>query len=653
MASKRQGEDNALCGIAGYLGHFEAALLERMNQRIAHRGPDDAACYWLPEKHLGLAHRRLSIIDLSPLGRQPMWDVTGIVVIVFNGEIYNYQAIRNMLVAEGYRFRSHSDTEVLLNLYLRDGHDMLQQLNGIFAFALWDTRSDTLFLARDGLGVKPIYYAKTSKGFMFASELKALLQEPSLDRTLDLVALHSHLLYLWCPAPHTMLKAIQKLPPGYAMVVREGCIQQRWCFYDLPYTQEQSTCSVQEAIEQVRTHVRTAVERQMVADVPVGAFLSGGLDSSAVVTFAQQCTPAQKLQCFTIGFKEEAFYKEGMADDLPYAQRVAQHLGVDLHTIYVGPEMAQQLEKMIYHLDEPQADPAPMNVLFISQLARQHGIKVLLSGAGGDDIFTGYRRHAALEHEKYWAWLPQKARRGLERLSHGLSTAMPWGRRLAKALQYAAMEGDQRLVSYFYWINPQLLTGLYTDEVRAELAALAPVEPLQMSLTRLPVEVQAINRMLYLEGKHFLADHNLNYTDKMSMAAGVEVRVPLLDPDLITMAARLPTAYKQHGTVGKWIFKKAMEPYLPHDVIYRPKTGFGAPVRSWLRYELRPLVEELLSASALRHRGVFDHKAVQRLVEADSQGHIDGAYTIFALMCIELWSRIFLDRGLPQIYSEL
>jgi asparagine synthase (glutamine-hydrolysing) len=636
-----------MCGIAGFMGDFDSSLLERMSQRIAHRGPDDADSLWLPEKRLGLAHRRLSIIDLSPLGKQPMWDVTHTVVIVFNGEIYNYRALRERLIADGYAFRSQTDTEVLLNLYIRDGAAMLDCLNGIFAFAIWDTRHDTLFLARDGVGVKPFYYAETPQGFVFASELKALLHVTSVDRTLDPAAIHYHLTYLWCPAPHTMLKGVKKLPPGYAMLVQDGSIQKQWCFYDLPYDQAIEPLSLPEAVQQVQAHVQRAVERQMVADVPVGAFLSGGLDSSAVVAFARQFAGTRKLQCFTIGFQDDVLRREGMAEDLPYAQRVADVLDVELHTIYVGSDMIQQLEKMIYHLDEPQADPAPLNALFISQLARQHGIKVLLSGAGGDDIFTGYRRHYALLQERYWAWMPSLARQGLRQATHLIPTSVPWGRRLTKAFQYADYPSDERLVSYFYWIDPHIQQSLYTADLRRHLADLSPATPLLASLTYLPENAPDLNRMLYCEAKFFLADHNLNYTDKMSMAAGVEVRVPLLDPELIALAARLPIAFKQRGRVGKWIFKKAMEPYLPREVIYRPKTGFGAPLRSWLRHELRPMAEALLSETTLKRRGLFDPKAVQRLIERDRQGRLDGAYTIFALMCIELWAQIFVDQAMP------
>lgn len=634
-----------MCGIAGFFGDFEPGLLERMNASIAHRGPDDAGTLWLERAKLGLAHRRLSIIDLSPTGHQPMWDADNRVAIVFNGEIYNFPELRRELEAQGYRFKGRSDTEVLLNLYRAEGDAMLARLNGVFAFAIWNPESQTLLLARDGVGVKPLYYTQTARGFLFASELKALLQEPGVSRVLDPLAVQSYLTYLWCPAPRTLLREVKKLEPGHAMHVRAGRIEKHWQFYDLPYRQPIEPMPVDVAVEQVRSSVRRAVARQMVADVPVGAFLSGGLDSSAVVAMAREHVTDGRLACFTIGFKGDVARHEGMTEDLPYAQKVAAHLGVDLHTINVGPEMIGRLTEMITHLDEPQADPAPLNVLFISELARQQGIKVLLSGAGGDDLFTGYHRHFALLHEKYLDWLPHAMRRRLSRLARHFPVRYPPTRRIGRLLRYADLNDDDRIASYFFWISPDQLARLYAPGLAGSLYGSSPAAPLLETLKRLPGETPPLNRMLYLEGKHFLTDHNLNYTDKMSMAAGVEVRVPLLDPDLVALAARLPVEYKQRGRTGKWIFKKAMEGILPRDVIYRPKTGFGAPLRYWLRNELRGVVEEVLSESSLRSRGLFDPAAVRDLIEADRAGRVEAAYPIFALICMELWCRTFLDRA--------
>ncbi len=638
-----------MCGIAGFSGRFEPDLLERMSAAMAHRGPDDAGTWWKPEAGVGLAHRRLSIIDLSPRGHQPMWDCTGQVVISYNGEIYNYRELREALVAEGFEFRSDSDTEVLLNLYLRDGTDMLGALNGIFAFALWDARSRSLFVARDGVGVKPLYYAEVPAGLLFASELKSLLQSPEVDRSLDFAAIDQHLHYVWSPSPRTMLVNVSKLPPGQALLVRQGRVERRWSFYDLPYDQPVEPMSEAEAVERVRAQLARSVERQMVADVPVGAFLSGGLDSSAVVAFAREHARDGALRCFTIGFEDEEALTEGMGADLPYARSVARHLGVELETVWVGPDMVEQLPRMLFHLDEPQNDPAPINALLICERARAQGMKVLLSGAGGDDIFTGYRRHYALRQERFWSWLPGPVRRGIAGTAGRLPPGRELSRRLAKAFQYAGLDSAERLVSYFYWIAPRLLDDVYGAELRHGLEGTRAADPLLAALDRLPPGTDPLNAMLYLEGKFFLADHNLNYTDKVSMASGVEVRVPLLDPDLIALAARLDPGLKQRGALGKWILRKAMEPHLPHDVIYRGKAGFGAPLRHWLRGPLRELVDDVLSDASLTRRGLFDPAGVRALVARDRAGRVDGAYAIFGLVCIELWCRMFVDPPAPAL----
>jgi len=636
-----------MCGIAGYVGRFDAELLGRMNESLAHRGPDDSGTLTLDDKNLGLTHRRLSIIDLSPRGHQPMWDSTNSVVIVFNGEIFNYREWRDVLEGEGFSFRSDSDTEIILNLYLKYGEGVLGRLNGIFAFALWDTRDDSLLVARDGVGVKPLYYADTDRGFLFSSELKALLQSDHLDRSLDLNAIHHYMTYLWCPAPMTMLKSVKKLEPGHAMIIRDGEVARHWSFYDLPFDQAIVPMPREEAKRQVRSAVQTAVDRQMVSDVPVGALLSGGLDSSSVVACARHSNPDQALDCFTIGFKDAAFQQEGNIEDLPFAKKVANHLGVELRTIYVGPEMADELARMIYYLDEPQADFAAINTYFICKLAREHGIKVLLSGAGGDDIFSGYRRHQALQLERLWSWMPRIARRGLRGAANWLPSNLALTRRVAKAVAYADRDGDERLASYFHWAEPALLDGLYTEEMREAVHGQGFSVPLMESLQRIPEDIEELNRMLYLEGKHFLADHNLNYFDKMSMATGVEVRVPLLDPDLVALAGRLPIQYKHHRGEGKWILKAAMEDLLPNEVIYRPKSGFGVPLRHWLRNELHELLEDTLSEASLKRRGLFEPAAVQRLLEQDRAGMIDAAYTLLSLVCIELWCRMFLDTSVP------
>ena len=635
-----------MCGVLGFSGRFDAAALTAGLHSIAHRGPDDTGQFIDSDSGIGLGHVRLSILDLSSLGHQPMTSPDGAVVIVFNGEIYNFRELRAELEANGHRFRSQTDTEVLLNLYLAEGEAMLSRLNGIFAFALWDGRSKSMFLARDGLGVKPLYYATTDRGVAFSSEIKSLIRLVPEVRELDAVALHRYMSFLWCPGEGTPLKAVRKLSPGEAMWVSQGRILRRWMWYRLPsFRGVVADLNEMDASTGVAGHLQQAVRRQMVADVPVGAFLSGGLDSSAIVAFAREQNP--DLRCFSI--EVVGGQEEGVTDDLPFARRVAKHLGVGLEVVQIdAARMAGDLENMVAQLDEPLADPAPLNVLYISKLAREQGMKVLLSGAGGDDLFTGYRRHHAVMLERYWRWLPLIGQVLLEKASAGLDQRRAINRRLARLFSGAGLNGDERLANYFLWSKEADLLALYTPEFRAQLSGSAVCAPMLDFLKPLPDATASLERMLVLDQRFFLADHNLLYTDKMSMAVGVEVRVPFLDLELVEFASRIPSGLKQRGSTGKWILKKAMEPFLPHDIIYRPKTGFGAPLRHWMRKELRPLLGDLLSVAALKRRGLFDPMAVQRLIVANDAGKVDASYTLLSLLCMEIWCRSFLDRSTVQ-----
>ena len=630
-----------MCGIAGFSGNFDQSLLNHMSDAISHRGPDDAATLLLEGQGVGLAHRRLAIIDLSPAGRQPMWDATRTVCIVFNGEIYNYRELRAALERDGFAFSNHTDTEVILNLYLRDGETMLPKLNGIFTFALWDSRSGSLLIARDGLGVKPLYCAKVKRGLVFASELKALLATPGISRSLDIDAIRQYTRFLWCPAPQTMLESVRKVLPGHALWVTDGTVTKEWQFYDIPFDAPSVRWSDADAIESTREVIAAAVERQMVADVPVGAFLSGGLDSSAIVAFARLHKQAEPLRCFTIGFNEGTAAAEGIPDDLPYARAVAKSLGVELEEVSVGPVSMDDLSSMVYQLDEPQADLAPLNVAVISRAARAAGIKVLLSGAGGDDIFSGYRRHQSLKLEPVWSWLPGPARGALRRLSQRVPTRHPALRRAVKVFGHAHRTPNERIASYFYWIDPERGDALFHGDALRDTRPSA-TDALVECVERLPAEMPRLNKMLYLDTKFFLADHNLNYTDKMSMAHGIEVRVPLLDYEVVRHAGRLRVEDKHRGPTTKWAFRKAMEGILPRDVIYRPKTGFGVPLRQWMSGALRPLVDDVLSKESLSARGIFSPSAVRRLIDLDRRGAIDAAYPILSLACIELWCRAYV-----------
>jgi asparagine synthase (glutamine-hydrolysing) len=657
-----------MCGIGGFSGQFSPSLLAEMGTRIAHRGPDDMGEKLLLHENnkVGLVHRRLSIIDLSADGQQPLTvncaccesSAENRLWLTYNGELYNYQELRAELISKGHQFKSKTDSEVLLHLYAEEGIDMLKRLNGIFAFAIYDGRHTQqnnalqcgdLFLARDGVGVKPFYYTETASGFLFASEIKALLASSEVSTDIDLTAMHYYLAYLWCPGQQTALQNVKKLQPGEALIIRKGKIAKRWFFYDFPYAGIQSESS--EAIaQQLEKHLSTAVNRQLIADVPVGAFLSGGLDSSSIVAMMKKKNPDQLINCYCIGFKQ-GMESEGHEDDLPYAKTVARHLNVKLNVLEVEADIINHLQKMIYHLDEPQADPAPIHVYLIAQAARRDGVKVLLSGAGGDDIFSGYRRHQALQLDPLWKWMPLPLRKKLSHYARHIleggqtkaSLKNPRVRRLAKLFAHTDVPVDRRIASHFMWSTETLRRNLYTADMSAHLGDTDTLAPLLDSLTRIAAEKNSLNRMLYLEGKHFLADHNLNYTDKLSMAAGIEVRVPLLDPDLIQFAAQIPAKFKQKGNTGKAIFKKAMEPYLPKSIIYRPKSGFGAPLRRWLHNELQEYVHDTLSEASLKRRGIFDPKAVTQLLHWDKQGRVDASYTIFSLLCIEIWAKIFVD----------
>jgi asparagine synthase (glutamine-hydrolysing) len=634
-----------MCGIAGYSGNFKSDILLHMSQKIVNRGPDDSGVWFDIENKIGLAHRRLSIIDLSPAGHQPMIDENNSAVIIFNGEIYNYLELRSKLESAGVCFSGKSDTEVLLKMYLTYGFDMLNMLNGIFAFAIWDIKTKNLFLARDHYGVKPLYYSEVNNGFLFASELKSILCDNHLDLALDYESIHNYMTYLWCPSPGTMLKNVKKMEPGHACIISKGRIEKKWCYYDITFSVNEIT-DFNEASRHTAELLEQAVKRQMIADVPVGAFLSGGLDSSSIVAFGRKYANNGLLKCFTIGFTDNAAAQEGFSTDLPFAKRVANFLDVPLSIIEIdSSKMASKLIQMIYTNDEPQADPAGINVLFISQLAREHGMKVLLSGAGGDDIFSGYRRHYALKMEYVWSWLPVVMRSFLKTGSGKFSTNSSVFRRIRKALSYADLREIERIAGYFHWIEPDWQTDLYSQNLKEKLKDISFSKPLLVSLNKLPSNTDPLNKMLYLECKHFLADHNLNYTDKMSMATGVETRVPFLDRDLVTWATSLPPHWKQHGREGKWILKKAMEQYLPYDVIYRSKSGFGVPLRKWLKNELSDILFDTLSKKSIESRGVFSFDAVQKLINADRNGMVDATYSIFSLICIELWCRLFVDKN--------
>jgi asparagine synthase (glutamine-hydrolysing) len=630
-----------MCGFVGLSGRIDPVSLSAAVDAIRHRGPDGSGLFVDAGRGIGLGHVRLSILDTSAAGHQPMSDPGGAVTLVYNGEIYNFVELRESLRHLGHAFVSGSDTEVLLRLSLEHGEAMLPMLNGIFAFALWDARDGSLLLARDGLGVKPLYLAQTPDGIAFGSEMQGVLRLARIDTTLDADAVMRYLGFLHAPGSSTPLRAVSRLAPGESVRIRDGRIEHRRTWYTLPLMRRQRTAlSTQQAITDTERLLRQAVRRQLVSDVPVGAFLSGGLDSSSIVAFARETNP--DIRCFTID--TTGLRDPGAPDDLPYAVAAAKHLGVRLETVVVDAStMARDLEQMLAQLGEPIADPAALHVLRISHAARAQGIKVLLSGAGGDDVFTGYRRHAAIRLERLWTWLPAAQRRWLAAAASTFGTRHALSRRLAKLATSMRLSGDDRIVQYFLWDDTAHLSSLLSADFRARVSDSALRAPMLDYLRGLGPGAAPLDRMLALEQRFFLTDHNLLYTDRMSMAAGVEVRVPFLDPELMEFAAGLPLDMLQRGRTGKWVLKEAMSRHLPAGIVHRPKTGFGAPLRRWMHDDLRAMAGDLLSDPSLRARGIFDPAATRRLFREHDTGTRDTSYTLFSMLCIELWCRHFVD----------
>ncbi|EJE8737476.1 asparagine synthase (glutamine-hydrolyzing) [Vibrio vulnificus] len=625
-----------MCGIVGAIGDLESSLVEDMVQQMSHRGPDNISTYSSENVHLG--HARLSIIDLSQSSNQPLWDVQKKACIVFNGEIYNYKELQTELESQGIDFNSSGDAEVLLNMYLAYGIKALNKISGIFSFAIWDDTKQSLVVARDHYGVKPLYYVQQDGEFYFASEIKSLLCIPKVKKEINLDTLFRTLIFLWNPGEETLLEGVKKVKPAHYMIVKDGAVAKYERYWSWPAYNPQNTVPESTHQSRVLDAVRGAVEEQLVADVKVGSFLSGGLDSSLIVALAAHKLDG-KIDTFTIDSGGESQSKEGFSDDLPYAKQVAGYLGVELDVLKVNPDIVSLLPKMIYHLDELQADPAPLNVLLICENAKKQGIKVLLSGAGGDDIFTGYRRHYAVTAERYWSWLPKFGRTVLKGATQCLPKGKASSRRVAKAFQYADLDGDERLLSYFYWMDPKVARDLFA---KPEKISASPMQFILDEMADVSTD-DPVERMLTLEQKYFLVDHNFNYTDKMSMATGVEVRVPFLDKNVVNVASQVPSKLKQKGRIGKSILKKAAEEVLPNSVIYRSKSGFGAPLRAWLKGDLAELVDDLLSVEKVKARGIFNAEKIQALLAEDRANKADYSYPIFAMLCFELWCQQFID----------
>jgi len=640
-----------MCGIAGIWGEANEDLIRRMTETIAHRGPDDAGVKVFKDSHqaVSLGHRRLSIIDLSSAGHQPMANEDETIWVILNGEIYNFPALREQLLAAGHRFRSRTDTEVLLHGYEQWGIEFVNKLNGIFAFALWDSVRQQLHLVRDRYGVKPLYYSQHEGRVLFGSEIKSLLCDPNLSREIDREALLAYVRFRYCPEPLTLLKHVRKVQPGHVMTFAPGGVSAS-CFYELDFGQSEGAPSEEVLVRKLRELLVQTVRRQMISDVPVGLFLSGGVDSGGLLAMARSFNP-EPLKTFTIGFRRKDQRFEGQPDDVRYARELAQMFKTDHREIILEPRIVDLLPRVIWHLDDPIADPAAITSYLICQAAREQGIKVLLSGQGGDEVFCGYPWHLAVQLARYYDRMPKSVRGVLESWLGKLPAAKGGPmtatfRRLRKFNHSASLGFEDRLIGFLSYAYEDNLDGLFGERYTHLIAAGAP-QRAHCELLRKSKSWHYINRMLHLDMGTFLPSLNLTYTDKTSMAFGVEVRVPYIDNEVVDFMTKVPPELKMRGTVRKYLMKEALRGLLPPDILRRKKAGFGAPIRTWIVSDLKEMIDDLLSEKNVRRRGFFDPIYVRGLIQDNKAGRHDYNYLIYILLSFELWARIYLDGRSP------
>ena len=628
-----------MCGIIGGITrkNFSSELLLKT---IDHRGPDNDGFF--SHGNVFLGHTRLSIQDLSSKANQPMFSQDNKMVIVFNGEIYNHHEIR-LKYLQDVDFVSSGDTETILQAYIKYGESCLKFFNGIFAFAIFNLESRELFIVRDHFGVKPLYIFEKDDEFFFGSEIKSFL-ELGIDKTISIEAIENYLTFLWSPGDLTPFKYVKKLMPGNYIkcsVDDLSTLKQTEYYSNLP-NGSYSDLSEEQAIDELDKLLTTAVKRQLLSDVPVGFFLSGGLDSTLLVAIAKKLEPETNFPCFTIDAnKNNEMNKEGFIDDLFFAKKAAKYLNVDLNVVKSDINIVKDFDKMIWHLDEPQADAAPLNVLNIAKIASKKNIKVLIGGTGGDDLFSGYRRHLALRYDKLLKYTPLPIRWLIKQSVSFLPSDRVFYRRLKKFCENIDNSQENRLIGYFNWIRPSLVKKLFSKRFTKIASRYDSSSYFRKLLASLKNEKNLLNKMLYLEQKTFLVDHNLNYTDKMSMAEGVETRVPYLDIDLVEFAQYLNPKFKLKNGETKFILKKVAERYLPKEIIYRPKTGFGAPVRKWVKEDMSEMINSYLSEAKIIKHGIFDYQEVKKLIDRNSKGKIDASYNIWSILAITSWINQF------------
>lgn len=627
-----------MCGIAGFVDLWDsreardkqerAAILDRMCRIIQHRGPDDQGVRVTPGVALGM--RRLAIIDLVS-GNQPMSGEDGSVTIVFNGEIYNFQEIKPKLEARGHVFQTHSDTEAIVHAYEEFGPDCLKDLRGMFAFAIWDDKARTLFVARDRAGKKPLYYTTTANGtFVFGSELKVLLEHPDVRRELNPEGLDAYFTLGYVPDPLSIFRNVHKLPPGCYLTFRNGevSVKQYWDFELEP---AESTRE-EDYLDELRFLLDESVRLRLISDVPLGAFLSGGIDSSTVVALMAR-NMGQPVKTFSIGFHEDSY------NELKYARVTAQKYGTDHHEFFVTPDICEVVDDLAWHFDEPFADSSAIPTYMVSKLARDH-VTVVLSGDGGDELFAGYTRYVVDRKRGGFERLPKPLREGVMR---PLSQRLPhsaWGRNYLHNVSLDPISRYLDSVSVFTNLNRR---SLYTSDFARQLGPGGYVGGLFQKLVENVKSDEPIDRLLYLDSKTYLPGDILTKVDRMSMAVSLEARAPLLDHKLIEFVTRVPAALKLAGLETKHLLKRAVQDLVPAEILNRPKQGFGVPIQEWINQQLRSRIRDTLSDARTKQRGYVDSHYVSVLLDEHERGRRDHSMSLWALVMLELWHRQFLD----------
>jgi asparagine synthase (glutamine-hydrolysing) len=631
-----------MCGINGVFHYRDREPADREHiarqaSVLRHRGPDDTDVW--SEGPVALGHRRLSIVDLSPGGHQPMPNEDGSLRVTYNGELYGWPEIRASLATRGHRFRGHSDTEALLHLYEEHGDAMLERLRGMFAFALYDRTRERMLVARDRLGIKPLYYHDDGRRLAFASELKALALDPSVPLEADPRAIADYLTFQYVPSPGCALRGVRKLPPAHFLVcdARGVRVERYW---SLPVEPDPGR-GEEFYREGLRERLAEAVRLRLVADVPLGAFLSGGVDSSAVVALMAEAGGGP-VKTFSIGFEEQDF------SELEHARRVARHLGTDHHELIVRPRALELLPRLVWHMDEPFADPSMIPTSYVAEMARRE-VTVALSGDGGDETFAGYvtypwaRRYAAAD----------RVPRGLRRLLGWPAGLLPPDHALGRKLRRVALDVVDRHLEAMAFFPPRELRRVIAPALREALDGHDPFAAARAHHARAAAACGAVPALLYLDAMTYMADDVLVKVDRTSMMHSLEVRVPLLDHRVLEFVAQVPFEYKLRGNVSKWILRECARDLLPPETLARGKQGFGVPLERWFGSDFGTLAREVLLDRRARDRGWIDPRAVEGALRAPAARGDRGARRLWALVCLELWAQTFLDRPRDRLDAPL